>query len=83
MRGGSLDAPGQAKVAHFEVAVRVKQKVGRFQVPMDDVRAMNRLERPQNLIYEVLPHGDQMGVRYGRRGSRRVPGSDHQSTAAF
>jgi hypothetical protein len=58
--GGSLDAPGQTKVAHFEVAVCVKQKVGRFQIPMDDVCAVNGLERPEDLVYEVLPYCDQI-----------------------
>lgn len=54
LRIRGLDASGQAKVAHFEVTVRVEQKIGRLQIPMDDVRAVNRLERPEDLIYEVL-----------------------------
>lgn len=52
--GRGLDASGQAKVAHFEVTVCVEQKIGRLQIPMDDVRAVNGLERPEDLVYEVL-----------------------------
>ena len=52
--GGSLDTTGQTKVTHFEVAVGIEQKVGRFQIPMDDVRAVDGLERPEDLINEVL-----------------------------
>ena len=79
LRGRGLDAPSQAKVAHFEIAVRIEQKVSWLQIPMDDIRAMNRLEGPENLINKVLAiqRSDRCSLGQGRR---YVLGSDHQST---
>ena len=48
---------------------------------MDNVRAMNRLERAEDLIDEVLAYSDQMRVPWRQNILPYALGNDHQSTA--
>ena len=59
-RDRGLDGPGQAEVGHFEVAIGIEKKVGRLQVAMDDVGAMDRFEGAQDLVDEVLCGNGQL-----------------------
>lgn len=44
----------KAKIAHFEIAIRVQQEIRRFQVPMQNVGGVHGLEGAQSLIDEIL-----------------------------
>ena len=51
---GGLDRPCEAKVADLEVAVGVQEQVRGLKVAVDDVGGMQRLERAEGLVHEVL-----------------------------
>lgn len=51
---GSLDTSCQAEIADLEVAVRVEKEVRRFEVAVDDIRAMQCLESAEGLVHKVL-----------------------------
>ena len=44
---------GQTEVTYFKVTGRVQQKVGRFQIPVQNVGRMNVLQATKDLIQEV------------------------------
>ena len=44
---------GQAKVTNFKVTCCVQQKVGRFQIPVQNVGRMNVLQASKNLVEKV------------------------------
>ena len=49
-----LDASGQAKIAHLQVAICIEEEIGWFEIPMDHVRAVEGLERSEGLVHKVL-----------------------------
>lgn len=54
----SFDATCEAEVANLEIAVGIEQEVGRFKVPMDNVGAMDGLERSEGLVDKVLKESE-------------------------
>ncbi|KAG5462802.1 MAG: hypothetical protein BJ554DRAFT_3486, partial [Olpidium bornovanus] len=62
-RVGAARAARQPQVADLEVAVGVEQQVARLQVPVQDVRRVHVLQRPQRLVHEVLAVVVGQGLR--------------------
>lgn len=54
VRLGRLGRPREPKVADFDVAVGVQEQVRRLEVAVDHVGRVQRLDRPEGLICEVL-----------------------------
>ena len=63
----------QPEVAHLEVAVAIEQQVGRLEVAVEDVRAVDVLERAEDLVEEVPAEGARVWGR--ERASRDRAGS--------
>jgi hypothetical protein len=53
-RSCCFNTPRQAKVADFKVTISIEQQVRRFQISMDNVGAMYRLEGTEDLVNKVL-----------------------------
>lgn len=51
---GGASASCETKVAHFEITVGIKEKIGWFEVSVYDVRRVHRLESAECLVYEIL-----------------------------
>ena len=54
LRRAVVDAAGEAKVAHLEVAVRVEEQVGGLQVAVQHLGAVDVLHSAKHLVNEVL-----------------------------
>lgn len=63
MAGVRSEPPGHTEIADLQLAVLVDQKVGRFEVPVEDVGRMDVFEAAKELVEEVADVLQSQGLR--------------------
>lgn len=62
-----LHASREAKIAHLQIAVGIEEEIGRFEITMNDVRAVNRFESTESLVDKILRRENKQPTKQNQK----------------